>query len=319
MRRSFFLSVTTCLVLPLCGCFLGQNLDSPVSPKGSASFTANAMVWSEPVNLGPTINSAALDQGPCISSDGLALYFSSSRPGGMGASDIWVARRASPDSPWEAPQNIGPVVNTSAAEGSPGLSRDGLLLFIPSNRPGGLGMNDIYVSRRSDPTDDFGWSAPVSLGSAVNSADFDGTPKFFHLGGQGDHRFVYFTRSQFAMSPGDIYAAPIDHDGLPLEPATLVADLSDPAASDGTPAFSSNGKEAIVPSERAGTLGIFDFFLFTRQNAQDPWSLAQLIPGPLNSSSIEFHPSLSSDGSTLFFAAVRPGGLGNFDIWMSTR
>jgi Tol biopolymer transport system component len=118
--------------------------------------------WSEPVNLGPVVNSAAGDNNPTLSGDGLSLYFASDRPGGLGATDLWVARRASLDSPWDAPVNLGSVVNTTAGDGAPVLSADGHLLFIHSNRAGGYGGNDIWVARRVDPKDDTGWEAPVN-------------------------------------------------------------------------------------------------------------------------------------------------------------
>src|SRR3989442_8868594 len=87
--------------------------------------------WSAPVNLGPVINSASSDQGPAISKDGLSLYFTSNRPGGLGGPfDMYVSQRASVDDPWGAPMNLGPTVNTAFDEGNPALSRDGHLLFF---------------------------------------------------------------------------------------------------------------------------------------------------------------------------------------------
>src|SRR5215469_8910331 len=81
--------------------------------------------WSEPVNLGPLINTAFNDQHPALSKDGLSLYISSNRPGGYGADDIWVSQRASVDDPWGPPQNLGPTINSGAVELSPAFSRDG--------------------------------------------------------------------------------------------------------------------------------------------------------------------------------------------------
>ena len=49
--------------------------------------------WSEPVNLGPAVNSEDHEMGPCLSADGRWLYFSSNRPGGMGGYDIYRAER----------------------------------------------------------------------------------------------------------------------------------------------------------------------------------------------------------------------------------
>ena len=49
--------------------------------------------WGLPINLGSTVNSIAKDENPCISADGLELYFASNRSGSYGGHDIWVTRR----------------------------------------------------------------------------------------------------------------------------------------------------------------------------------------------------------------------------------
>src|SRR5262245_63933062 len=72
--------------------------------------------WSQPVNLGPVINTAFNDQHPALSKDGLSLYITSNRSGGQGADDLWVSQRASVDDAWGPPQNLGPVINTTAVE-----------------------------------------------------------------------------------------------------------------------------------------------------------------------------------------------------------
>lgn len=102
------------------------------------------LVWSKPVNLGATINSSVYDAAPCLSADGLMLFFHSDRTGGYGAHDIWVARRKTPDDPWEEPLNLGPPVNTSATDSGPSLSADGKTLYFFSGRAGGSGNWDIW-------------------------------------------------------------------------------------------------------------------------------------------------------------------------------
>ena len=92
--------------------------------------------WSTPVPLS-TLNTAAEEQTPAVSKDGLALYFSSDRSGGQGGTDIWISSRASSADPWGAPVNLGSAVNTAGAEGGPALSRDQHWLFLGSNRPDG--------------------------------------------------------------------------------------------------------------------------------------------------------------------------------------
>ena len=113
--------------------------------------------WSAPVNLGPAVNTTFNDQQPAISKDGRSLYFTSTRPGGSGAFDLYVSQRASVDDPWGSPVNLGPTVNTMFDEGNPAFSRDGHLMFFQSNRPSGLGLIDIWVSYRLNKHDDFGW------------------------------------------------------------------------------------------------------------------------------------------------------------------
>jgi len=127
--------------------------------------------WGAPENLGPLVNSPGLDGHASISADGLELYFHSNRPGGYGKADLYVARRATRTSPWEAATNLGPLVNTSQGEVTPAVSPDGLELYFSSNRPGGYGSTDAYVSTRATRNDP--WGAPVNLGPAVNSPGSD--------------------------------------------------------------------------------------------------------------------------------------------------
>ena len=109
--------------------------------------------WSQPVNLGPLVNSTSMDRGPAISKDGLSLYFASNRLG-FGGEDIYVSQRETRDSEWGPAVNLGPTINTSFSEMVPAFSRDGHLLFLASNRiEGSFGGVDIWVSRREDTHD----------------------------------------------------------------------------------------------------------------------------------------------------------------------
>ncbi|MBN2130915.1 MAG: PD40 domain-containing protein, partial [Sedimentisphaerales bacterium] len=123
--------------------------------------------WGPPENLGPLVNSANSDAGTCISADGLTLYFNSDRPGGCGGYDLYVTTRATRDSPWGPPANLGSAVNSSGLEGFPWMSSDSLELYFLSGRAGGYGGLDLYVCRRADASDT--WANPVNLGPVVNS------------------------------------------------------------------------------------------------------------------------------------------------------
>lgn len=85
--------------------------------------------FGTPINLGPIVNSSSYDEAPCISADGLSLYFGSWRSGGYGNNDIWVSTRPTTDDQWREPENLGSVVNTSARDGEPRFGRWSFTLF----------------------------------------------------------------------------------------------------------------------------------------------------------------------------------------------
>ncbi|MHC4751523.1 MAG: hypothetical protein ACYTFW_16835 [Planctomycetota bacterium] len=124
--------------------------------------------WSEPVNLGPTINGPYLEAHPSISPDGLSLFFCSDRPGGYGDRDIYLSTRVTVNDSWSEPVNLGPIVNSPSLDDAPDISSDGLTLFFASRRPGGYGGEDIYVTRRA--TTDEPWGVPKNLGPVINTS-----------------------------------------------------------------------------------------------------------------------------------------------------
>lgn len=133
--------------------------------------------WGAPENLGPVVNSELAEATPSISADGLTLFFSDwgdPRPGGQGSVDLWVATRASKDDAWGEPVNLGPTINSEGYEVTPEISSDGLELYFESERPGGLGLDDLYVSTR--PSTDAEWGAPVNLGPVINGELWEHCP-----------------------------------------------------------------------------------------------------------------------------------------------
>jgi len=145
--------------------------------------------WSSPGLLGPPVG-LHQDQYPEVSADGLSLYFESMRPGGYGSYDIYVATRATENDPWGPPVNLGPTVNSSHGDGDPSISSDGLTLFFGSNRPGGSGTWDLWVTTR--PTIDAEWGPPVNC-PKINSSGQD-----FHPAISPDGSVLYF-ESPLAM------------------------------------------------------------------------------------------------------------------------
>ena len=130
-------SVLVCGVLLFGGCAdrLGPD-EKRVAVPIDGSLTATWSAWSEPVNLGPAINTAFPDQGAFVSKDELSLYFASQRPalpgpaGPFGLNDIYVSTRQHKHDPWGPGLNLGSVINTPGTESTPALSRDEKLLFL---------------------------------------------------------------------------------------------------------------------------------------------------------------------------------------------
>jgi len=126
--------------------------------------------WGESSNLGPTINTSQDDIAKSISCDGLVLYFQR-KPPPNGPGDLYMSRRPTTNDAWGEPVNLGPTVNSSYSDGSPFTSANGLLLFFFSNRPGGFGDRDLYMTRRATIDDD--WGIPVNLGPTINTSALD--------------------------------------------------------------------------------------------------------------------------------------------------
>jgi hypothetical protein len=214
--------------------------------------------WGTPENLGPSVNSSQWEYGPCISADGLGLYFGLYNPAGYYIYDIWMAKRPTSDDAWGMPMKLDAPVNTSGVEDAAQLSADGLeLYFAAYNRAGGYGTDDIWVTRRATRNDP--WGPPENLGVVVNSSASDDHPclspdglaLFFsgdrvgplhpaRAGGFGNADMWVTTRSSISES----WSTPIN-----LGP--VVNSTSD----DGGPAISPDGITLYFSSERPGGFG----------------------------------------------------------------
>jgi hypothetical protein len=103
-----------------------------------------------PAVLVPELNSTYDDGRTAIRRDGLEMFLTSTRPGGVGGKDIWVSTRETTSDPWSTPVNLGARVNSPYDDGQQALSWDGTTMYFFSARPGGFGGLDLYVTTRRE-------------------------------------------------------------------------------------------------------------------------------------------------------------------------
>jgi Tol biopolymer transport system component len=267
-------------------------------------------VEDAPPGADPGFNGAFLDGCPFIARDGRSFFMARGpQYGGEGGIDIWVATRKHTDEPWGAPVNLGPELNSSSNDFCPTLDRDGHRFFFVSNRPGGCGGDDIYTSRRKGD----GWYAPQNAGCEVdggpNSAGNEAGPS--PLPERGEGKVLYFSSTR--SGSGDIYRS--EREGHDYGVAEVVAELST-ASVEGQPNLRRDGLEIFFFSNREGSN---DIYSATRPSVDEPWSTPVNLGPSVNTGASETRPSLSWDGTALYFGSNRPGGDGDSDHYVTTR
>jgi hypothetical protein len=274
--------------------------------------------WGAPVNLesipgtSSELNTTFNEGYPILSPDGRSLYIVSDRPGGSGALDIWVARRASKDDPWGAPENLGLPVNSSANDWSPTPVPGHGLFFVSSGRADGCGSDDIYFTRFKHGA----WEEPQNIGCQINSTAGESGPSYFE--DECGHEILYFSSARAGgFEPGgtdpDIYFS------VDFGPAQLAHGLNT-AFNDVRPNVRKDGREIVFDSSRPdGGFGMLDIWTASRETTADNWSTPTNLGPTINSAANDARATLSRDGLTMFFGSNRGGGDGLSDIYMTTR
>src|SRR5260370_12853793 len=123
------------LILCRCALLLLCLLACSTGPDISQCKAQTCGPWSEPVNVAYPINTEFNDTYAILSRDGLTMYFTSDRPGGLGGDDLWVAKRESLSDPWQVPTNMGVPIYTAAYNSMHGHAYDEHALWFHHTPP----------------------------------------------------------------------------------------------------------------------------------------------------------------------------------------
>lgn len=166
-------------------------------------------VWTNPVNLGPNVNTESWESQPAVSSDGRQLFFVSNRAGGRGGKDIWVSYKNA-NGVWMEAKNIGDKINTNKDDISPFLHWDNQTIYFASKGFVGMGGFDVFVSRLNGSGE---WGEARNIGYPINSPSDDNS-----LIVAKDGRTAYFASSFFNEDRNDLDLYTFD---LPQESRSL--------------------------------------------------------------------------------------------------
>ncbi|MCH8830095.1 MAG: PD40 domain-containing protein, partial [Planctomycetes bacterium] len=318
--------VGTLLLIGLIVWLLPRRVDRVVPADGTASWDAeNApprrqVVWKSPEeisNLLPDDSPSTRLATPRLTDGGATLYLT--RRDENGRADIYRARLL--DGRWQPAMPVAEL-NTAGDEIGPALSRDGQELFFYSNRPGGRGGFDLYVSSRKKN----GWSVPRNLGDRVNTAADEYSPAI-----SPDGKTLYFASnrtsetvdSQKTAASREVWNATIRtrrgkrtfdlfasrRDGGDWRTPEPLARLNRKDSSEGTPYPSPDGAFLYFASDRKSRPGEKrNLDLYRARIVNGRIGRAENLGPRINTAAHETEPALSPEGFTLLFSSDRFDG-----------
>ncbi len=215
--------------------------------------------WIKPENLGSPPNTPDNEGAQTISADATKMFFTAcNRSDGKGGCDIYYSEKR--NGFWTRPRNLGEPINTSAKETQPSITADGRTLYFVSNRGGGKGGQDIWMSTLDEEGH---WSKPVNL-EEINTPDDESSP-FIHL----DDRTLYFASDGWpGMGQYDLFVTRKDSTGRWSTPENLGYPINTKYNEEGL-IVNARGNRAYYSSDR-GNEGIRNIFTFELYPAVRP-------------------------------------------------
>jgi hypothetical protein len=261
--------------------------------------------WSEPVNLGPTINTDKGEYAISFSVDMKKLVLESNRSGTYGSSDIWYAEWDSL-SGWGDLINCGPNVNTSLLEEAPCLSQAGDQIYLSYwNRPGGFGSWDIWVTSWDSMAGE--WGLPENLGPNVNEDAMDRTPFVTSV-----ETRLYFSSNRYFWG-----LSVCEWQGDGWGEAVWLGEVVNVDGTEEYPCLTADNSTMYF----ARWITSYLRRIYVTYWIGTEWSTPIELPPHINYPDVSTRaPWITPDSSKLYFVAYqRPGGMGGADIWISER
>ncbi len=215
-------------------------------------------IWSTAVNMGPTINSPVHDASVGLSPDGQELFMY--KDDGKNRGDIYVSILTG--TVWSSPKALGSTINSNGSwEKSASTTADENIIFFSTNKHGGYGGHDIYMTRKL-PSGEFG--PAINLGPKINTKHDEDCP-FIHL----DGKTLYFSsKGHKSMGGYDIFHCTID-----LKTGEIISEVENigypinTADDDVFFVWTADNKRAYFASEREGGFGEKDIYMLIREDA----------------------------------------------------
>ena len=239
----------------------------------------------------------------------------------VSATSLAAVAQALSFSGWAPAQKIDEIagnsseLNTPFVDGCPIQSPDGLSLYMASNRPGGLGLLDIWVARRESTTAP--WGEPQNLGEPVNSAADDFCPSPIRGGGLF---FVSREALPGSCGMGDIYFTRFDPSLGWREPEHLACAPGGPNSplDEQGPSFVKVDRKALLYFSRSSATVPGEIYV-SKRPAGGSFGPAAPVAELNDATANDIQPNVRKDGLEVVFSSNRAGTLGGQDVWVATR
>ncbi len=241
-----------------------------------------------------------------ISPDGSFMIFGSTRPGGLGDKDLWISYFN--EGKWTEPENLKKL-NSSFHDQEPFITYDGNALLFSSDRDGGMGVGDIYISYRQGKK----WSKPVNIGPPVNTRDSEKMPSV-----SMDNKELFFSRIPVDYKTRSLKKDHIqiftsvyenNHWLVPVKLSKPVNQLTYDFASRIMP----DNRTLLFCSARKGGKGGFDIWRVSRDKPEAKWNKLSNLSS-VNTEKNEVHFAFTISGDRMYMTSQRVDEK-NYDIY----